>query len=67
MREGDRDISEQIALGQSKIAFGHAQQAYDQRLFDKVFALYYILLTVLENTCCYLCEGPRAGQRVSRG
>lgn len=35
LREGDRDISEQIALGQSKIAFGHAQQTYDQRLFDK--------------------------------
>jgi len=35
LREGDRDISEQIALGQSKISFGHAQQTYDQRLFDK--------------------------------
>mmetsp|Transcript_7488 Transcript_7488/g.33830 ORF Transcript_7488/g.33830 Transcript_7488/m.33830 type:complete len:477 (-) Transcript_7488:1451-2881(-) len=32
---GDRDVSEQVALGQSKISVGHAQQTYDQRLFDK--------------------------------
>ena len=36
-RDRDRDVSEQIALGQSNLAStGGGDHAYDQRLFDQV-------------------------------
>lgn len=36
-RDRDRDVSEQIALGQSNLASsGGGEHAYDQRLFDQV-------------------------------